>query len=400
MDGLLRTATDAGRFQNWPATVGILVIVALATFVVGLVRRPAFSKSAPQLVYGGGYPVLGMLRFFSERRNFIRDAARATKSGHFSFYFGKLQVVNVSGIEGRRTFLESRELNMSEGYATLFATTPRMRRDGRGESRLSLNKWFSHTIIAMMRKENFVRNLPQLVADTQGQLASLVARREAESGSAGADTLAGTFDPFVDINRIVYQLTMRTVGADDIAESPELLDKTLSLFEQIESSSSPARIIFPWLPTFGYIKRMSAGFRLFMTFKRIADDRRKSGCRRKDALQYLLDGGESMERIVTFVAGALFAGQINSGVNAAWMLVYLACDPYWYGRIRNEVDEAVHRHRSLPSQSAADVLGSLTVDDWETEFPLIDLCLRECIRVQMVGTAFRKNISNKDVPIG
>ena len=39
-------------------------------------------------------------------------------------------------------------------------------------------------------------------------------------------------------------------------------------------------------------------------------------------------------------------------------------------------------------------------DAWENDFPVTDLCLRETIRLHMVGTAFRQNTSGKDVPIG
>lgn len=42
---------------------------------------------------------------------------------------------------------------------------------------------------------------------------------------------------------------------------------------------------------------------------------------------------------------------------------------------------------------------SLTMDAWENEFPLIDACLRDTIRLQMPGTAFRKNISGQDIPL-
>ena len=31
---------------------------------------------------------------------------------------------------------------------------------------------------------------------------------------------------------------------------------------------------------------------------------------------------------------------------------------------------------------------------------MLDLCLRECIRLQLVGTGFRKNISGHNVPLG
>lgn len=143
----------------------------------------------------------------------------------------------------------------------------------------------------MMRKESFVRNLPLLVGDTRRRFEAVVARN-----GGGA---SGLLDPFDDIYRIVYQLTMRTVGANDIAESPELLERTLHLFEQIESSSSPARIIFPWMPTTAHLKRMAAGARLYMIFNKIAEDRRKTGKRGEDALQFLLDGGDDMIKILS-----------------------------------------------------------------------------------------------------
>lgn len=40
------------------------------------------------------------------------------------------------------------------------------------------------------------------------------------------------------------------------------------------------------------------------------------------------------------------------------------------------------------------------MDEWESGFPWIDLGLRETIWFQMVGAAFRKNISGKEVTIG
>lgn len=45
-------------------------------------------------------------------------------------------------------------------------------------------------------------------------------------------------------------------------------------------------------------------------------------------------------------------------------------------------------------------LGQLPLGAWEQEFPLIDTCLRESIRIQLLGTAFRKNISGRSIPTG
>ncbi len=281
----------AGRLQTWLATACILLLVAALAVVLDALRRPPFPKTAPQLIHRGAFPVMGMMRFFSRRGDFMHNCIQATRTGNFSFYFGKLQIVGVSGVEGRRTFFESKELNMPKGYAVLFANTPQIDETGSSESPLAFNRWFLQTLAVMMRKENFVRNLPLLVGDTQAQLASIVARN---NGSA-----TGIFDPFDDLYRTVYQLTMRTVGADDIADDPALLRKTLSLFEAIDAASSPSRIVFPWLPTPGHIKRVTAGFRLYMIFKKIADKRRKTGQHGNDALQFLLDGGEDLAKILT-----------------------------------------------------------------------------------------------------
>ena len=45
-------------------------------------------------------------------------------------------------------------------------------------------------------------------------------------------------------------------------------------------------------------------------------------------------------------------------------------------------------------------LAQLPVEAWESAFPVLDLCLRDSIRLQMLGTAFRKNVSGKPIPTG
>ena len=105
-------------------------------------------------------------------------------------------------------------------------------------------------------------------------------------------------DPFVSIYEIVFQLTMRMVGCDEIANDPALLKKTLHLFETIQRSSTPTTIIFPWFPSPALIKRTIAGGRLYMILKKIVDERKKSGRREDDPLQYLIDNGDDMNEII------------------------------------------------------------------------------------------------------
>lgn len=97
--------------------------------------------------------------------------------------------------------------------------------------------------------------------------------------------------------------------------------------------------------------------------------------------------------------GALFAGQLNSGINAAWVLCYLAADSHWLHEVRKEVQATTDKYCPGP-EPLLDRLGKLPLEAWETGFPIVDICLKDSIRLQALGTGFRKNISGKPLQIG
>lgn len=101
-----------------------------------------------------------------------------------------------------------------------------------------------------------------------------------------------------------------------------------------------------------------------------------------------------------FVIGALFAGQLNSGINAAAVLMYLGVNPLWMKKIRKEADQALASHGADPTASFEQKLHSIPLEAWESEFPLTESCLRESIRLNMLGTAFRQNITDHAIPVG
>lgn len=112
-------------------------------------------------------------------------------------------------------------------------------------------------------------------------------------------------DPFESIYGIVYQLTMRTVACNEIANDRGLLDKTLEMFEKIEAASSAELIVFPWFPFPGKLRRLWYGGKLYMVFKKIIDDRAKTGHKEDDPLQFLIDKGDNVKEILTFILGEL-----------------------------------------------------------------------------------------------
>ena len=128
--------------------------------------------------------------------------------------------------------------------------------------------------------------LPKLIGDVQASMEKL------------KNDPSGMTDPWESLYRVVYQLTIRIVGCDDIASDPELLEKTLQLYETIEASSTPIAVIFPKFPSLGIIKRTIAGGRLYMILKKIVDHRKATGTRGDDPLQFLIDEGDDVPRII------------------------------------------------------------------------------------------------------
>jgi cytochrome P450 len=208
-----------------------------------------------------------------------------------------------------------------------------------------------------------------------------------------------TTDPYDSVYRLVFQFTMRTVACDDIANDPPLLAKCLRLFEIVEGASTSWLIMYPFLPLWAKVKRTYGGAQLYMILKRIMDKRTSTGIKGDDPLQFLMDQGDSAADVIQFVLGSLFAGQLNSGINAAAVLTYLAAKPYWQDRVREEVAGVAERYCTDSSRPLKEQLMQVPIEAWEGEFPIIDLCLKDSIRLQMSGTAFRKNISDTPIPI-
>lgn len=81
-------------------------------------------------------------------------------------------------------------------------------------------------------------------------------------------------------------------------------------------------------------------------------------------------------------------------------MIFLSDNKEWFHRVRDEVDASLRKHRTSPSQTPAEILQTLSIDDWESELPSIDLGLRESMRLVTCGAAFRRNVSDHDVAAG
>ena len=57
--------------------------------------------------------------------------------------------------------------------------------------------------------------------------------------------------------------------------------------------------MYPWLPTPAIFARTKAGYDLYMILDKISRERKKTGNKGEDPLQYLVDDGDDMTQIIS-----------------------------------------------------------------------------------------------------
>lgn len=93
-----------------------LALLPVSLFFIYYLLSPTykFPANAPPLTKVSGLPIFGALQFFTQRWDFWRHA-RDAAGGSFTFFVGKHPIVGLSGVEGRKLFFESKELDIHEG---------------------------------------------------------------------------------------------------------------------------------------------------------------------------------------------------------------------------------------------------------------------------------------------
>lgn len=280
----LETLTD---LLTAPTLLTATLIVLLTTFYLTLLRAPSFPPNAPPHTKET-YPLLGAWFWFSERWDFHQRASAASPTGNFSFFAGPLSVISIASDSARRVFFESKDLHFNAGYQPLLAGATQGPPTEGGEEDEQFSKYFHKRLTELVKRGNLNKSLPRMMGDVRGAFERLV-----------ADGPGGVTDPFVSVYGLVHQLTMRQVGCNDVADDLGMLRKTLGFFEMIEKTGTPLTVMYSWLPTWGKLKRSYAGMRLYMIFKRVADERRRTGRRDEDAMQYMIDAGDDNMQMLT-----------------------------------------------------------------------------------------------------
>ena len=78
---------------------------------------------------------------------------------------------------------------------------------------------------------------------------------------------------------------------------------------------------------------------------------------------------------------------------ACWALVYLAFNDEWKAKAKAEVDALVNKHTTNSSNEPLhQQLASIHISAWEDEMPVLDLIIRETVRINLSGFSLRRNV--------
>jgi sterol 14-demethylase len=268
--------------QAWSTSALIILITTIGLAFLPIIRRPSFPSIAPLALEKDILPVIGGLGFFTRRANFLGAGRDASKSGQFSFHYGPHPIVALSGEAGRSTYYTTRGLDLAAGFRHLFAGGPDTSSVYDGD----LTAYMSSNFKRFTARERLGAGLSTLTSDTIQTIEPL--RQKAKAAGGDGTVVVDIFDTYF---RLVYQLTQRTLGCNDIADDPKLLETTLDAYKRLDVGSA-TEIMFPWLPTPTKIRKMWAGYTLFSRISNIVKERRRTGKSDNDALQVMIDNGD------------------------------------------------------------------------------------------------------------
>ncbi|PWY68807.1 cytochrome P450 [Aspergillus eucalypticola CBS 122712] len=356
-------------------------LACLIKLLRALWKRP-FPTNAPKLV--SGYPVVGALQFFFTQNEFCRSSKANSPTGNYSYYLGQHQVIGLCGTQGRKTFFESRDLDLGQGASLLvpFVNLVENPQDPSVDTHLSHLHYIFRTRLLRTQSLQFIPAAIEMCT----------------TATLNRITDKGLIDPFQEMTLFYAQSTMAVMGVSEVALSPELSSKVSKLFGAMDGTFHVSDMAIPWLLNPLHIPTLISLGQLWVMLWQIISKQRKLGQQKQPStrdpakenmLQDMIEKGWSTRAIF----------KANSPTVASWILMWLTTDPQWMARVRQEIEQVIDKHREK-GEPAEDVLRSLHVNTWEHEFPLLRACMLEAVRLVVTLVLIRKNISAVDIPIG
>ncbi|KAJ5344767.1 Cytochrome P450 [Penicillium brevicompactum] len=354
--------------------LGIFASVALTLYVVWFnflyVPRPSTpgtDQSPPELQLSASKTAQS---FFEKQFDFINDGFKATSSSIYQLtLFGRKAIV-LSGTEARQVFTKENGLNIYDSFSILLGS------NNAQFSPHQVNAIIKRMVL-MQRPENLQSIIPSILSSCKQAMNSWAPER--------------LLDPCSSIHKVTFQTIMST-GFFDISQDPALCSHFKSLVDVVDSPANPYTTWCSWLPNMLMLRKLVAAARMYLIVRRHILIRKRDGVRRNDAIQKMIDDGDSNTQIFGFLLGLSLAGARATGTIVSWLIMRLSTNPQWSKTIQKEI-------QTLLSQTSQTSLSSIPLQSWETQTPMLDLCIRETIRTSQPYAAMRRN-NGPDLTIG
>jgi len=361
-----------------------VVAAAVTSFICYLVYLRFTADAIP--TYSLYLPFLTQWNFFAKRSDLLSDAFSKFHGSAFRLKIIGYPVIVTRSQPARAYFFGDKKLSFSEGYKILLGGAPRLE-DIRVETE-NVGKdisWFQNRITHLLRKERLTDLLPKLISDMDSSI-----------GQWGRE---GVMDPFKDIYDVIFQLTARAALCNEIADDPVKTSRVRVLYEKIERAADAKSHVFPWLPNSATRVKNSATKELYDLLSDIVKTKKERGSTELDSVQAMIEIGDGTPDIVGFALGTLFAGVLNTTNVACWIPLFLDANPRWKARVATEIKAFLGKN-SQEGETISSRMLAVSPSAWEDELPVIDLVIRETIRLVVTGAAMRRNVDKAVVVDG
>ncbi|KAJ7485453.1 cytochrome P450 [Mycena latifolia] len=375
---------SAGIATQFTVAVVICLVIVLVTSSLQEDGLQA-PKSLP------GVPLLSIVPFFRQRYDFLNWGFNVTGESIFQFQLMSNTVIVLSGASARQAFFSAKGFDLTEGFKILSGAIPMVRgvTSGLQTKRIST----IHKRLAAVQKNAPLSGLiPVILEDS---------RRILESYGT-----SGTFDPFEKIYELIFQTTVRSLSSSEISDDAALVARLKTLYDRLDTGTTPATVLVPWFPTPAMIKKLWATKEIYDIVVRAINAREQSGISRNDTLQMLVDSGDEKLVIVGFIMGLLIAGARATGTTASWVITFLGGHTDWRQKAKTEVETLLAAHSDSTSPALSSRLAEIPLEIWESQTPVLDSIIRETLRIAQPHAAMRRNlgpdvyINDKLIPSG
>ncbi|KAJ5501899.1 Cytochrome P450 [Penicillium fimorum] len=358
----------------------ILLLSALLFKVlyVPVISPPRKDHSPPSLQL----PSWKVSQFFFEKRfDFIKDGFRATSSAIYQTRLFRYNAIVLSGNEGRQIFFKEKGLCLYDTFSIMMGS--------------SAAQFDPHQVDGVVRRMSLIQRPENL----QKLIPLILSECQRKMDAWGSERI---LDPCSSLHEVTFQLVMR-IASFDIANDPVLSARLKSLVDTVDSITNPYSTWLPWLPGPALFHKLFASLQIYRIVQAGIIARKRSGTKKDDMLQQMLDDGDSTIRIFGCILGLSLAGARATGTIVTWLIMHISSDPTWSSNVQEEIKTFISTHispsASLSGDALIQALSEISLTAWESQTPNLDLCIRETLRTSQPYTAVRKN-TGPDITIG